>query len=507
MKRSMTHRNFGVIFYFLLIPLIILLTSYRSNATYCYSVYLTSQADVDAYPVNYGCDTVGILNLSGSDSMRLDSLYQIRYMNVWDVSSIVVDFNGLNNLSYVGNVSFKMNLPNGFYNFPTSVTIDNLNVYQSDIINFIGLENITELKVLNVYNCNRLQNLNGLNNVTKLSTLTVQNCDSFSLMLLPSLDSLKYLTLYNCKSLNNIDELGSITELITLSLSGSFGSTVFPCVQAINRIRSLSITNTDLETIIFPHLTTVRSLELRGNDSLHTVNIRTLDSTLAILKILANDNLNFLNFLITPQVFVLEELELAGPTDISFTNSLEVVSDLLMYETNLMEWPYPNLVFASDLWIFDNTSLNTCCGLYHKIVAGVVKSYSIYGNASGCIDLNNMYHTCGKSVDEDADGLLDFDDNCPTVFNTDQADFDGDGVGNVCDNCPTVFNTDQADSNGNFVGDACEDGDFDTKFSTENGNTVIYTSGGLILRAVNDQCYRIIVDGKGGLLTIVVPCP
>ena len=36
-------------------------------------------------------------------------------------------------------------------------------------------------------------------------------------------------------------------------------------------------------------------------------------------------------------------------------------------------------------------------------------------------------------ADFDGDGIVNAQDNCPTVFNPDQADSDGDGVGNVCD--------------------------------------------------------------------------
>ena len=78
----------------------------------------------------------------------------------------------------------------------------------------------------------------------------------------------------------------------------------------------------------------------------------------------------------------------------------------------------------------------------------------------------------GEVFDADFDGVFDGDnngdgiedDNCPTTYNTDQADADGDGVGDMCDNCVDDVNPDQANWDGMGPGDACngfldEDGD------------------------------------------------
>jgi len=77
--------------------------------------------------------------------------------------------------------------------------------------------------------------------------------------------------------------------------------------------------------------------------------------------------------------------------------------------------------------------------------------------------------------DDDNDGILDVNDNCPNIANADQADADNDGIGDVCDedddndgilndldNCPLVSNADQLDTDGDGEGDACDlddDGD------------------------------------------------
>jgi len=63
-----------------------------------------------------------------------------------------------------------------------------------------------------------------------------------------------------------------------------------------------------------------------------------------------------------------------------------------------------------------------------------------------------------STIDSDGDGLLDPQDNCPTLANPDQHDEDGDGVGDRCDNCPALANPTQDNADGDGVGDLCDPG-------------------------------------------------
>ena len=61
--------------------------------------------------------------------------------------------------------------------------------------------------------------------------------------------------------------------------------------------------------------------------------------------------------------------------------------------------------------------------------------------------------------DNDDDGTVDTEDNCPNLPNPRQVDSDQDGIGDRCDNCPEEANFDQADEDSDGIGDLCDESD------------------------------------------------
>ncbi|MEO0038852.1 MAG: hypothetical protein RIQ59_2063 [Bacteroidota bacterium] len=88
-------------------------------------------------------------------------------------------------------------------------------------------------------------------------------------------------------------------------------------------------------------------------------------------------------------------------------------------------------------------------------------------NNAGDNDIDGLKDNC--DVDDDNDGVLDVNDNCPLTFNPGQADNDLDGLGDLCDsdddndgildvndNCQFVYNPGQEDIDHDGQGDACD---------------------------------------------------
>jgi hypothetical protein len=75
------------------------------------------------------------------------------------------------------------------------------------------------------------------------------------------------------------------------------------------------------------------------------------------------------------------------------------------------------------------------------------------------------------ALDEDQDGIVDPQDNCPQTANSDQMDSDGDGLGDACDVCPNDPAND-ADGDGLCADvDACPNSDLSATVVIQNRDT------------------------------------
>ena len=150
-----------------------------------------------------------------------------------------------------------------------------------------------------------------------------------------------------------------------------------------------------------------------------------------------------------------------GATDVDWFSFPATVNYQYTIETT-------NLLSACDtkLTLFDASANqlasndNRATGDPSSLITWTAPSTGTYSIKVSRVGNNIKYGSYDLKItpppDTDGDGVIDANDNCPTVPNPDQADADGDGKGDACDNCPTVANASQTDSDSDGRGDVCD---------------------------------------------------
>lgn len=167
-------------------------------------------------------------------------------------------------------------------------------------------------------------------------------------------------------------------------------------------------------------------------------------------------------------------------SDPALTGTLEPLQSLDAFndESSRGNW----VLIVEDTFDFDGGAINTfdlevCAGgifLPDADGDGVLDANDNCPNVENTNQLDTDSDGDGDACDDDddADGILDINDNCPLIANVDQADNDGDGIGDPCDedddndgvldvndNCPITANPDQLDNDLDGIGDICDEDD------------------------------------------------
>lgn len=164
-----------------------------------------------------------------------------------------------------------------------------------------------------------------------------------------------------------------------------------------------------------------------------------------------------------PFAVQMADMDADGWLDLSIANDSGGASVLINDGTGIFGAPITNIIeqYGRGICVADlnGDSFNDIAMTLFGIDSmGVVLLDGVDSDADG------ISNTCDICTDIDGDGFGNPGfpantctlDNCPEIYNQDQADEDNDGIGSICDNCPTIANPLQTDTDGDGIGDVCD---------------------------------------------------
>ena len=153
---------------------------------------------------------------------------------------------------------------------PIVIDLSNCDALQ----NVDGLQGLNSLQSLDLSYCHKLQNVNGLQGLTSLQSLDLSHCPKLqNVDGLQGLNSLQSLNLIGCDALQNVDGLQGLNSLQSLQLNGCTALQNVNVLQGLTSLQSLQLNGcTALQNVDgLQGLTSLQSLQLRGCTALQNV--------------------------------------------------------------------------------------------------------------------------------------------------------------------------------------------------------------------------------------------
>lgn len=362
-------------------------------------------------------------------------------------NSSLTTFNSFKKVKSIGGeITFAANTAlTSIEGFDSLRYVRSIKLYDSNLVSFNGFSQLDSLEDFYIDGPNKILSLAPLHKIDGADNITISRCSRLTnLNGLDHLTKVNYFTLSDCNSLKNVN-LPNLVSVDYLSIHSMDSLETLDDIGALERINQLSISGC-------PQLTSITTF----------------------------NNL----------VAIYQQFNLFGNP---------VLTDVTGLYT---------LKYLNDVYIQDNTQLNTCCFIAELQRIGRIQSAIILkNNGPLCSDLIDLLSFDCEDPDYD---FRIVNDNCDLKYNPNQADTDSDGIGDVCDNCPNMANADQADANQDGIGDACANANAAAAKKVEVQEADLYVSNperGVVLKSSNGFCYRISVDADGNLYSMKVACP
>ena len=370
------------------------------------NILITSQAEIDNFAINYPNCTVLSHNIKiDQQNDAITNLHGFSLItsaqHIFIVNTDIENFIGLDNLEEVSHLALWFNVKlNNFYGLSSLQNMDRLESFLNvNLIDVSGMDSIQSINNINFFGNTSLNNISDFSFIEVLNSLTLGGNGLNTLNGLENLTKITEDLNINEEPIDNLDELANLQQI-----GGSLYITSNYQLQNINAL-------SNLETLENAYIVENTILEdLIGLNSLHTVNEK--------LRIGFNHGLESLFGLIN--IASVEDLEIYENDNLRTLKGIESLTEItkrLLINDNPLLYNLEHISNVSpdeldDVIMINNTSLSICD---FQLICDIIEEPGVYkviqNNAPGCNSEEEVVLSCQDDFNDPDIDSIDSNDN------------------------------------------------------------------------------------------------